>query len=132
MEHDCHLTLKKDGNGCCHSMKLSTHYGCTLNITLWENDKQPTIRGHDLEPHNPTLVPLSLEELCDLERIYNYTDSYVYDINNRLMSILWKAGGEGNPIKSSQTRLVSDVHLEMHCLQVIHRIIEQVKYIQNG
>ena len=48
------------------------------------------------------------------------------------MSILWKVSGEGNHIKSFQAPLVSDVCLEMHCLQVIHHTLEQVKYIQNG
>ena len=104
-----------------------------IEHTLWMypehysvgNDKQTTIRGHDVEPHNPTLVPLSLEELCDLERIHNYTEPYVYDINNRLMSILWKVGGEGNPIKSSQAPLVSDVCLEMHCLHIIHHTLNK-------
>ena len=89
------------------------------------SDRQPTIRAHDVELLDTNLVALSLEELCDLEQIYNHTDQYVYDINNHLKSILWKVGGEGNPIKSSQAPLLSDVFLEMHCIQVIHRTLNK-------
>ena len=78
-----------------------------------------------IELLDTNLVPLSLEELCDLEQMYNHTDQYVYDMNNRLKSILWKVGGEGNPIKSSQAPLLSDVFLEMHCIQVIHRTLNK-------
>ena len=73
--------------------------------------------------HDGHLVPLSLEELCDLEQVYNPDESYVSDINNHLMSILWKVGGEGNPIEGSQTPLLVDVGLEMICLQCIQHVL---------
>ena len=46
-----------------------------IDHTLWMypkyyfvgNHKQPGIRGHDVEGHDGHLVPLSLEELCNLE-----------------------------------------------------------------
>lgn len=104
-----------------------------IEHTLWMypdnyyvgNSKQPSIRGHDVQPHNPKLVLLSLEELCELEQKHNYTDHCVSETNNCLMSILWKVGEEGNPIKSSQTPLLLDVCLEMHCLQVIHHMLNK-------
>ena len=106
-----------------------SHY--EIEHTLWMcpenyfvgNYNQPGIRGHDDQVHDGHLVPLSLEELCDLEQVYNPDESYVSDINSHLMSILWKVGGEGNPIEGSQVPLLVDVGLEMICLQCIQHVL---------
>lgn len=76
-----------------------------------------------MQPHNASLVLLSLEKLCDLEEKHLNTHGSIYDTNNHLMSMLWKVGGEGNPVKGSQAPLLSDVSLEMHCLQVLHHAL---------
>ena len=39
------------------------------------------------------------------------------------MSMLWKVGGEGNLVKGSQAPLLCDVSLEIHCLQVLHHVL---------
>ena len=39
--------------------------------------------------------------------------------------MLWKVGGEGNPIKGSQPPLLCDVSLEMHCLQLVHKTLHK-------
>ena len=108
---------------------LVSHY--EIEHTLWMypehyfvgNDKQPGIMGHNVDEHDEHLVPLSMEELCNLEQIYSPHDSYVCEINNRLKSVLWKVGGENNPIEGSQAPLLSDVGLHMLCLQCIQHVL---------
>ena len=39
------------------------------------------------------------------------------------MSMLWKVGGQDNPVKGSQAPLLCDVSLEIHCLQVLHGVL---------
>ena len=87
------------------------------------NDKQPGIMGHNVDEHDAYLVPLSMEELCNLERMYNPDDSYICEINDHLKSLLWKIGGEKNPIEGSQTPLLVDAGLDMLCLQCIQCVL---------
>ena len=68
VEPDYLLILKRGGDGSYHTMKLSAHCGCIPNIHYFvANDKQPGIMGHDVDEHDEHLVPLSMEELCNLE-----------------------------------------------------------------
>ena len=55
--------------------------------------------------------------------MYNPDDSYVCEINNHLKSLLWKVGGEKNPIEGSQAPLLADVGLDMLCLQCIQCVL---------
>ena len=57
-------------------------------------------------------------------------DSYVCEISNCLKSVLWKVGGENNPIEGSQAPLLADVGLHMLCLQCIQCTVH-FKYVQN-
>ena len=106
-----------------------SHY--EIECTLWMypehyfvgNEKQPGIMGHDVDEHDEHLVPLSMEELCNLEQIYNPDDSYVCEINNHLKSVLWKVGGENNTIEGFQAPLLCDVGLHMLCLQCIQHVL---------
>ena len=107
-----------------------SHY--EIQCTLWMypkkhyfvgNNKQPGFMGHGVDKHNEHLVPLSMEELCNLERIYNPDDSYVCEISNCLKSVLWKVSGEKNPIEGSQVLLLADVGLHMLCLQCIQHAL---------
>ena len=43
----------------------------------------------------------------------------------RLMSMIWKVGGEGNPIKGCQPPSLCNVSLEMHCLQLVHKTLHK-------
>ena len=103
-----------------------THYD--IEHLLWKypynyfpgNDKQAAILGYNMQPCDPLCVQLTLEDLARLEERYLNGGGCVHASNNHLMSMLWKVGGEGNPISGSQAPLLCDATLEMHCLQVVH------------
>ena len=112
------------------------HYD--IEHTLWKypnnyflgNDKQAAIMGHHMQPCDPLCIPLSLEELCKLEQRHLNVGGCMHAINNHLMSMLWKVGGEGNPINGSLTPLVCNVSMEIHCLQVVHHTLHKANTYQ--
>ena len=55
---------------------------------------------------DPLCVPLTLEDLARLEERHLNEGGCVHALNNHLMSMLWKVGGEGNPISGSQAPLL--------------------------
>ena len=89
-----------------------------------------SILGHHMQPCDPLCVPLTLEDLARLEERHLNGGGCVHALNNHLMSMLWKVGGEGNPISGSQAPLLCDVTLEMHCLQVMHHTLHKANTYQ--
>ena len=108
---------------------ILTYYD--IEHTLWRYpstyfigyDKQAGVMGHYMPPHNPSLVPLTLDDLYKLERKHLNQDGCMYASNNRMLSMLWKVGGEGNAVNGAQAPLLCDVTLEMQCLQVLHHAL---------
>ena len=76
-----------------------------------------------MPPHNPSLVLLTLDDLCKLEQKHLNQDGCMYASNNCMLSMFWKVGGEGNAVNGAQAPLLCDVTLEMQCLQVLHHAL---------
>ena len=87
------------------------------------HDKQAGVMGHYMPPHNPGLVPLTLDDLYKLEQKHLNQDGCIYASNKHMLSMLWKVGGEGNALNGAQAPLLCDVTLEMQCLQVLHHVL---------
>ena len=111
---------------------LVTHY--EIEHTLWKhphnyiliNGKQAALMGYHIQECDPSYFPLSLEDLCKVEKqSHGEAGAYMNASQKQLMSMLWKVGGEGNPIKGSQPPLLCDVSLEMHCLQLVHKTLHK-------
>ena len=85
--------------------------------------KQALIMGCHMHPQIPILVPLTLEDLYCLEQTHIHQHGCMHPSKDHLMSMVWKVGGEGNPVKGSQAPLLCDATLKMHCLQVLHHTL---------
>ena len=114
-----------------------THYDIEHTLLKYphnyilSNGKQATIMGHCIQKYDPLCFPLSLEDLCKVEQQSHIEGATCMSTSkNCLMSMLWKVGGEGNPIKGSQPPLLCDVSLEMHCLQVVHQTLHKANTYQ--
>ena len=53
------------------------------------HDKQAGVMGHYIPPHNPSLVPLTLDDLYKLEQKHLNHDGCIYALNKCMLSMLW-------------------------------------------